>query len=71
MINTLDFLYIVLAIGLIPTFTLLCMVLWRVYHMMDRVEAIIGFTEKTAKFVSNIDKVPAMLFDSIVSKFGR
>lgn len=71
MISTLDFVYIVLGVGLIPFFTLLCMVLWRVYKMMDNVHNIIRFTEKTTHFVSNLDKVPNMLFNSIVSKFGK
>ena len=70
MINTLDFVYIVLGVGLIPFFILLCMVLWRVYKMMDRVEAVLTTTEQVIEFGKNIDKVPAMVANRLISGFN-
>lgn len=70
-ISTLDFLYIVLAVGLIPLFTILCMILWRVYKMMDRVEAVLGATEQAIHFAKNIDRVPAIVANKIISGVNR
>lgn len=70
MISTLDFVYIVLGVGLIPFFILLCMVLWRVYKMMDRVEAVLTTTEQVIEFGKNIDKVPAMVANRLISGFN-
>lgn len=71
MISTLDFVYIVLGVGLIPFFILLCMVLWRVYKMMDRVEAVLTTTEQVIEFGKNIDKVPAMVANRLISGFNN
>jgi len=71
MISTLDFVYIVLGVGLIPFFTLLCMVLWRVYKMMDHIDNIITFTERTTEFVSNLDRVPGMLASKVMAKVNK
>lgn len=46
MFNALDILYMVLAIILLPIGTLLAMILYRTYKMMDRVERILGFADR-------------------------
>ena len=69
-ISTLDFLYIVLAVGFIPFFTILCMILWRVYKMMDRIESVLNATEQAVHFAKNIDRVPAIIANKIVSGFN-
>ncbi len=66
MISTLDFLFIVLGLGLIPVFVLLCMVLYRVYKMLDHIDRIVAFTEKTTEFVSNLDRVPMMMANGVL-----
>lgn len=45
-ITSLDALYIVLAVILIPIGTLISMILWRVYSMLDRVERILNFADR-------------------------
>ena len=67
MISTLDFVYMVLGLGLIPVFVLLSMVLWREYKMMDHVDNILTFAEQTTEVLSNLDRVPKMLATKIMS----
>ena len=67
MISTLDFVYMVLGLGLIPVFVLLSMVLWRVYKMMDHVDNILTFAEQTTEVLSNLNRVPKMLATKIMS----
>lgn len=69
-IDVLTFLYLVIALGLIPVFILLSMILWRVYKMMDRVEALLGTTEQVIQFAKNIDRVPALVANKIISGFN-
>lgn len=69
MIKALDFLYLVLAFGLIPVFVILAMILWRVYKMMDRIELLLGMTEQVIGFAKNIDRVPGMIATKIVNGF--
>jgi len=68
MISTLDFLYVVLALGLISVFVPLSMILWRTYKMMDHVDKIIALVEKTTTFVSN---APSMVMEKFLSHFGK
>ena len=67
MISTLDFVYMVLGLGLIPVFVLLSMVLWRVYKMMDHVDNILTFAEQTTEVLSNLNRVPKMLATKFMS----
>lgn len=71
MISTLDFVFIVLGVGLIPFFILLCMVLYRAYKMMDHIENILSFTEKTTQFMSNLDRVPMMVATGVIGKIHQ
>ena len=69
MISTLDFLYIVLGVGMIPIFVLLSMVLWRVFKMMDRIESLLTTAEQVIEFSRNIDKVPGIIAQKLISGF--
>lgn len=71
MISVIGFLYIVLAVGLIPTFTILCMILWRIFKMLDRVEYLLWTDEKAVNFARNLDRVPNMIISKIMSKFDK
>lgn len=71
MISIIDFLYIVLAVGLIPTFTILCMILWRIFKMLDRIEYLLWTAEKAVNFARNLDRVPNMIISKIMSKFDK
>lgn len=70
MISILDFLYIVIAVGLIPTFTLLCLILWRIYKNMDRFDRIMTATEQVIDFTKNINQVPALIANKVISGFN-
>lgn len=68
MFNALDILYMVLAIVLLPIGTLLSMILWRTYTMMDRVERILSFADRIVGYSSEIEKIPMMLVEKFLSK---
>ncbi len=68
MFNALDILYMVLAIILLPIGTLLSMVLYRVYRMMDRVEGILGFADRVVSYVSEFEKIPLMIIQKFMGK---
>lgn len=67
-INTIDILYIVLAIILIPIGTLLSMILWRVYTMLDRVERILAFVDRMVGYTSELEKIPMMIIEKFMGK---
>jgi hypothetical protein len=67
-INTIDILYIVLAIILIPIGTLLSMILWRVYTMLDRVERILAFVDRMVGYTSELEKIPMMIIEKFMKK---
>jgi hypothetical protein len=71
MISTLDFVYVVLGVGLIPFFTLLCMILWRVYKMMDHVDNVMTFVERVINYLNHLDKVPGMVASKIMSSMDN
>jgi hypothetical protein len=68
MISTLDFLYIVLGIILLPIGTLLSMILWRVYTMMDRAERILNFVDRLVDYGKEIEKIPMAIMDKFMNK---
>lgn len=70
-IDVLTFLYLVIAIGLIPIFTLVSMILWRVYKNMDRIDAILVSLEQGVHFAKNIDKVPGLVANKLMSSVNR
>ncbi len=65
-IHPLDILYLVLAIILLPIGTLISMILWRVYTMMDRVEKILNFVDRIVGYASELEKIPL----TIIQKFS-
>ena len=65
-ISTLDFLYMVLAIILLPIGTLTSMILWRVYKMMDRVERILNFFDRIVGYTSELEKIPMMIIEKFM-----
>jgi|JI8StandDraft_1071087.scaffolds.fasta_scaffold74491_2 hypothetical protein len=68
MFNALDILYMVLAIILLPIGTLLCMILYRVYTMMDRVDRILTFTDRIVGYAGELEKVPMMFIEKLMGK---
>lgn len=68
MFNSLDLLYLVLAIILLPIGTLLSMILWRVYTMMDRVERILSFADRMVKYGEELEKIPMALVEKFMGK---
>ena len=68
MINTLDLLYIVLSVILLPIGTLLSMIRWRVYKRMDRVERILNFIDRLVEYGKEIEKIPMAIIDKFTGK---
>jgi len=68
MINTLDLLYIVLSVILLPIGTLISMILWRVYKMMDRVERILNFVDRIVEYGKEIEKIPMAIIEKFTGK---
>ncbi len=67
-ISTLDVLYMVIAIILLPIGTILSMILWRVYAMMDRAERILNFADRVVGYASELEKIPMMIIDKFFKK---
>lgn len=68
MFNTLDILYMVLAIILLPIGTLISMILWRVYKMMDRVEGILNFGDRIVGYAGEFERIPKMIIAKFLNK---
>jgi hypothetical protein len=66
MFNALDILYMVLAIILLPIGTLLSMILYRTYRMMDRVERILGFADRVVGYGAELERVPMMIIEKFM-----
>lgn len=70
-IDVLSFLYLVIALGLIPIFVLLSMILWRLYKNMDRIDNILRLTEQMIEFTRHIDQLPAIVANKFMSKINN
>jgi hypothetical protein len=68
MFNALDILYMVLAIILLPIGTLLSMILWRIYKMMDRMERILNFVDRMVNYTAELEKIPMMIIEKFMKK---
>jgi hypothetical protein len=68
MFNALDILYMVLAIILLPIGTLLAMILYRVYTMMDRVERLLTFADQMVGYARELEKIPMMIIEKFMGK---
>ena len=64
--QSLDILYIVLSVCLIFISLPLTMILWRTYKMMDRVESILGFTERLVGYVKEIESIPMKVVERMM-----
>lgn len=69
-IDVLSFLYLVIALGLIPIFVILSMILWRLYKNMDRIDNILRLTEQLISFTKNINQLPAIVANKFLSKMN-
>jgi uncharacterized protein YoxC len=67
MFNSLEILYMVIAIILLPIGTFLSMILWRVYKMMDRIERIMSFVDRLVTYSKDLEKIPL----AIIEKFMK
>lgn len=68
MFNALDILYIVLAIILLPIGTLISMILYRTYKMMDRVDRILSFADRIVGYGAELEKISLMLIEKFMGK---
>lgn len=68
MFNALDILYMVLAIILLPIGTLISMILYRTYKMMDRVERILAFADRIVGYTAELEKIPLMIIEKFMGK---
>ena len=68
MFNALDILYMVLAIILLPIGTLISMILYRTYKMMDRVDRILDFADRVVGYAWELEKIPLMIIQKFMGK---
>jgi hypothetical protein len=68
MFNALDILYMVLAIILLPIGTLLSMILYRTYKMMDRADRILDFVDRIVGYGAELERIPMMLIEKFMKK---
>jgi hypothetical protein len=67
-INPLDLLFLILAIMALPIGIMFTMILWRLYHMLDRVEKLLDAGLKIIDIIQNVDKIPMMLLNKFLGK---
>lgn len=53
---------------LFPIGTLVSMILWRIYKMMDRMERILDFIDRLVDYGKEIEKIPLAIIDKIIGK---
>lgn len=68
MFNSLDILYMVIAIILLPIGTLISMVLWRVYSMLGRVEHVLNFVHRIVGYAEMIENIPLKFIENWLKK---
>ena len=66
MFNALDILYMVLAIIILPIGTLISMILYRTYKMMDRIERILGFADRMVGYGAELERIPMMIIEKFL-----
>jgi hypothetical protein len=66
--TSLDILYIVLSVCLLFLSLPLTMILWRVYKMMDRIEAILVFAERMVSYAKELESIPMKIVERMFSK---
>lgn len=78
-LTTLDLVYIVLAMGLVPFFILICMNLWKLYRLLNHAdtvlntadEAIRGVKNHALNFVQGIERVPSRMLNSVMNSVRK
>lgn len=78
-INSLSLLYIVIAIGLIPTFILICMNLWKIFKLLNHVDSVIDTADQAinvvrtqaVSLVKNVERVPVQMMNNVVSSIKK
>ncbi|PID84410.1 hypothetical protein CSB09_01205 [Candidatus Gracilibacteria bacterium] len=68
MISSLDLLYTVLAVMIIPVFSLICLVLWRTYKILGTVENITQMIDKGIEIVAGVDSIPMRIIKKFLQK---
>lgn len=66
-LDALSLLYIALAIMVISLTIPLTMILWRVYGMMDHIQAILLFSRRIVRYGEELEKIPM----SIIERFMK
>ncbi|MDD2694165.1 MAG: hypothetical protein PHY14_04535 [Candidatus Gracilibacteria bacterium] len=67
-INSLDLLFLVMAIMAIPIGTLLTMILWRIYCMLERAEKVLDFSVRMMNMLQHWEKIPMMILEKFLGK---
>lgn len=67
-ITPLELLYLALTIATISLTIPLSMILWRTYHMMDRVEDILAFVDRIVGYGKEVEKIPMAILERIMGK---
>lgn len=68
MFNSLDILYMVIAIILLPIGTMLSLVLWRVYRMLGRVDHVLNFVHRIVGYAEMIEQIPLKFIENWLKK---
>lgn len=64
--TALDILYIVLAVSTLFIAVPLSMILWRVYHMLDRVERILAFIDRIVGYGKDLEAIPMKIIEKFM-----
>jgi hypothetical protein len=67
-ITPLDALYLVLALVFLPIGTLISMILWRIYSMLDRVDRVLNFVDRIVGYAQEFEKIPMMIIEKFMGK---
>jgi hypothetical protein len=70
--NSLDTLYIVLAVSTIFIAVPLSLILWRIWKMLDRVERLLAYADHLHGLAREFESMPMRFVEGLVSSFiGR
>lgn len=69
--NPLDFVLIVLGLGLIPVFIFISMILYRVYRILERVDTTMTLIEGIVRAVHDFKRMPFLALEWLFSRFSK
>lgn len=69
--NPIDFVLIVLWLGLIPVFLLVSMILYRIYRILERVDTTLTLVEQIVRAVHDVRRIPFTIFERLLSYFTK